>query len=153
MSMTMMEVEQAFTAVQDHESIKRDSHERIDLQPGDAYPQGDVIFVPLHGQPKRHADYQGRQLAPGDTQGSRHVAEGADIELYIPDAADVIAMIARTLPRSEVQPELLGPTILSSGFTVTHPEHGDRTFTAIPAGCHQVVYQRAYAEEIRRQVD
>lgn len=144
----------AYELVRAHEAILRDEHERVELGIGDAYPQGDVIFARVDKAPKKAKPYAGRQLAPGDTQGSRHVAEG-DVELYTPNEDAALKTLHRLFPKTrshEVQ--FLGPIVQASGdWTATHPEHGDRTF---PPGVYQVIYQRSYAayeQEIRRQED
>ena len=78
-----------------------------------------------------------RQLAQGETQGSRHVAAG-DLEVFAPVDANV----------------LIGPTIVAEGrWTLEHPEHGH---ASVPAGAYQVLYQRDYdqvREELRRVQD
>jgi hypothetical protein len=144
----------AYEAVRAHEAIRRDAHEFVDLQPGDAYPQGDVNICRIDKAPKKAAAYAGRQLAPGDTQGSRHIAEG-DVELYTPDADAAIKTLHRLFPKTKShEVQFLGPIVKARGeWTAAHPEHGWRSF---PAGVYQVVYQRSFAavdQEIRRQMD
>jgi len=105
---------------------------------GDEHPQGDVKFTRLAALPAgaKRIDKPSAQLAPGTTQGSRHVLNDMNgIELYqAPDAGP-----------------LDGPIIVSEcPFTVDHPEHAVVTF---PAGIEAVTYQRAFAEELRRVQD
>jgi len=46
---------------------------------------------------------------------------------------------------------LVGPVIKArERWALRHPEHGDVEF---PAGDYVVTYQRAYADELRRQMD
>ena len=48
--------------------------------------------------------------------------------------------------------ELRGPLLqCPQGICVTHPEHGDITINE--PGWYAVTYQRAFAEELRRQAD
>ena len=146
--------ERAYTDVLSHEAILRRDHEHVDLVPGDAYVQGDVVVARLDRRPKKAGVYAGRQLAPGSTQGSRHIAEG-DVELYTPDEAEALAIIHRLFPKTRGHGMFLGPVVVSqgSGWTQTHPEHGDRTYSDAGVGCDLVVYQRAFAETIRRAQD
>lgn len=77
-----------------------------------------------------------RQLAPGTTKGSRHIAEG-NVTIYRYDA-----------PASP----LLGPVVCAhERFTVTHPEHAH---VSLPSGWYQVLFQRDFAqEELARVAD
>jgi hypothetical protein len=73
------------------------------------------------------------QLAPGNTQGSRHVLDSpSGIEMFKVRGADA----------------LTGPVFKTTEQrTVTHPEHGD---VVIPAGLTVFVrYERAFAAELR----
>lgn len=81
-----------------------------------------------------------RQLATGNTQGSRHVAQGDDLLIFAaPEGANV----------------LIGPIIISDRrFLIEHPEHAHDDMSA---GCYQILYQRDFAveraEELRRVQD
>ena len=104
---------------------------------GDVVRQGDLYLVCVESLPDGRP-WKGRQLAPGTTQGSRHVAEG---ECRIVDGNDTDA------PR-----ELLGPSFECLGdVEVSHPEHGNKI---LPEGtCWSVVHQRTWADEVRRVQD
>jgi len=106
---------------------------------GDCHRQGDVYFVCLAVLPEGCKKTEARaQLAPGDTQGSRHI-------IRKPDMAAL-----RFHVKSQPTP-LDGPVILAGAeWTVDHPEHGSVT---LPAGIYGVTYQRQYAEELRRVAD
>lgn len=120
------------------------------IDAGDTVRQGDVYLIALDAEPKRQGPYAGRQLAPGNTQGSRHVAEG-DCELYTPDEASATAILNRLIPATKGHRQFFGPVILARGpVTITHPEHGDRT---LAAGTYLVTQQRTFADEIRRAAD
>lgn len=121
------------------ENIKNDDAQRVETcSPGDAWAQGDVLLVSLEKMPTgcTAIDKPELQLAPGTTQGSRHCLDSlAGIALY---------RLANPTP-------LDGPVIKAvREFTVTHPEHGD---IALPAGVWGVVYQRQFADELRRVQD
>lgn len=116
---------------------------------GDVVRQGDLYLVCLESLPPgvKHQ----RQLAPGTSQGSRHVAEG-ECAVYLPKEPVVVARIIAKAAGADVPVELIGPMVECLGeTTITHPEHGHRI---LPAGtAWAVVYQRAFAEEIRRAQD
>lgn len=127
------------------ESLDASKRDRIGTaSPGDVVRQGDLYLVCLES-PTKGEVIKDRQLAPGTTQGSRHIVEGDCIIRQ----GDVNAV--RVL-HSSVPEELIGPSIECKGdCPVTHPEHGDRV---LPAGSNWgVVYQRQFAEEIRRVQD
>jgi hypothetical protein len=116
---------------------------------GDVVRQGDLYLVCLESLPPgtKHQ----RQLAPGTSQGSRHVADG-ECSVYLPKEPRVVAAIIAKAVGAEVPAELIGPMVECLGeTTISHPEHGWRL---LPAGTFwAVVYQRAFAEEIRRAQD
>ena len=120
------------------ESIKNDDCQSFPeaASVGDYWRQGDIYITKLESI--RSAgdvsipDTEIRQLAPGTTQGSRHIVEG-DATVY-----------ARS------GDALTGPVVVSKGCTITHPEHGN---VKLPPGVYGITYQRAYAEERRRVAD
>lgn len=118
---------------------------------GDVVRQGDLYLVCLEELPES-GERAPRQLAPGSSQGSRHVAEG-ECAVYLPKSPAVVAkLIAVVCRAAEVPEQLIGPLVECIGeTTIAHPEHGHRI---LPAGTTwAVVFQRAYAEEIRRVQD
>lgn len=118
---------------------------------GDVVRQGDLYLVCLESLPP-DGKRAPRQLAPGDTQGSRHVAVG-DCAVYQPASpAAVVQLIDSSCRGATVPVELIGPLVECIGETrIEHPEHGHRI---LPSGSvWAVVYQRAYAEEVRRVQD
>lgn len=118
---------------------------------GDVVRQGDLYLVCIDSL--LPGTKTGKQLAPGETQGSRHIAEGR-CSVYLPKERGAVSRLIATLSRGAVQvPDaLIGPLVECHGeTTITHPEHGHRV---LPAGSTwAVVYQRAYAEEVRRVQD
>lgn len=118
---------------------------------GDVVRQGDLYLVCLEALPAG-GERAPRQLAPGETQGSRHVAAGECV-VHRPASAAAVAQLIKTACRgAEVPAELVGPLVECLGeTTIEHPEHGHRI---LPAGSvWAVVYQRAFGEEVRRVQD
>jgi len=102
---------------------------------GDVVRQGDLYLVCVErilGTATKQ-----RQLAPGTTQGSRHVIVGN---------CKIVAKYGKTI--ANVPEELIGPAFECVGeCTCEHPEHGHKILPAETSWA--VVYQRAYADEIR----
>jgi hypothetical protein len=105
---------------------------------GDVVRQGDIYLTCLESLPKGK-ETQERQLAPGTTQGSRHVLDG-DCEIVTVNTF------------KSFNPVLIGPAFKCVGnVEVTHPEHKN---VILPQGtCWQVTYQQVHAEEVRRVQD
>lgn len=150
-----MTAEKAFRKVEKSaEKIRNDETAVVGtVSVGDTVRQGDVYLVCIGGLPKTLTPISNRQLAPGDTQGSRHILEG-DCRIYDADKAETMALVQKALaPRTvNLAAPLIGPVFECLGdVEVTHPEHGNRV---LPAGeKFAVVYQRAFANEVRRQID
>lgn len=126
---------------------------------GDVSHQGDIIIVGIAKLPKSAKPRHNRQLAEGNTQGSRHVLENGDI--FDADPTEVAELIftatgcqlKHTPPRASTWEtvdenywkQYIGPVFVApevpTANDLTHPEHGDQGF---PAGtvC-AVVYQRS----------
>lgn len=139
--MPVISAKRAFGELAKHaESMKNDEPQTAGaMSPGDAVAQGDLLIVALESVPRGAVATKAPavQLAPGTTQGSRHCLESlADVTLY-------------TVPDANV---LDGPIIdaRKSGCRINHPEHGD---WILPAGVYAIVYQRAFADELRRVQD
>lgn len=137
---TMTAVESFNRVKESAEAIKCDQPQRFPeaASVGDCWRQGDVYLTRLGEVPHgcRKIDQPEAQLAPGTTQGSRHVLDSLDgVTLYELDNAT----------------PLDGPVLETTcERTVTHPEHGD---LVLPPGVYGVTYQRAYADELRRVAD
>lgn len=120
------------------------------FEPGDVSHQGDLIIVCIGTLPKSAKPREDRQLADGNTQGSRHVLERGDI--FNAETREVAALITAAT-KCEVGLEYIGPVFISTidptGNDLTHPEHGHQGF---PAGAVcAVVYQRNLDAEAREQ--
>lgn len=100
----------------------------IEMMPiGAVVRQGDLYLHRVADGHSRGAVRASKQLAPGVTMGSRHMAEGK-ITLYEGTAAP---------PRTN-RPEI-GPVVVAlERWAVTHPEHAHYS---LPAGTYQVTYQ------------
>lgn len=128
-----------FRTIKQHaEIIKNDETHRIETcSPGDSWAQGDLLIVALDAVPKNCKPTKvERQLAPGTSQGSRHfLASLEGVEMFtLDDATPLDGPIVKTAKPCEIE----------------HPEHGN---IVLPAGVYGVIYQRQYAEELRRVVD
>lgn len=115
---------------------------------GDVAHQGDLIIVGIASLPKSARQRKSRQLADGNTQGSRHVLEHG--EIFDADAREV-SLLIKEATRSIVETQYIGPVFVSPAAPteddLSHPEHGNQGF---PAGriC-AVVYQRNLDAEER----
>lgn len=112
---------------------------------GDVVRQGDVYIMSIPCLPDGQVT-KNRQLAEGDTQGSRHILTG---EVNI---IDKVTSVVKNPDGEVIHPTLVGPAFeCVSDVTETHPEHG---WKILPAGtCWQVVFQQSFAEEVRRVQD
>lgn len=121
------------------ESIKNDSaHDlREKMEVGNAWAQGDVLIRMIADVPDATLiDNPKAQLAPGNTQVSRHCLSSLDGVLVY---------------RAKNSTVLEGPVFtVETEVTVEHPEHGD---VILGPGCYAITYQRAFAEELRRIAD
>lgn len=135
------------------------------MEIGDVAFQGDVLFIRLSAMPKCYQLRKTRQLAPGTTRGSRHVAERGEVFEPI-DSTGRRYMgqeLTAVLNRRQVQPIDLNAR--GSEFTagliyvspadptcddITHPEHGNLGF---PAGSvclvgHAQVFEKEKATRV-----
>ena|SRR6185295_20223798 len=141
--MTTLTAEKALANVQTSaEKIRNDEPQRFPeaASPGDTWRQGDLYIEALEGLPNGAVELVGpervKQLAPGTTQGSRHILDSLDgVTMYrLPDAT-----------------VLNGPLLVTTKErTIEHPEHGN---VVLPPGAYGITYQRQFAEELRRAAD
>jgi len=126
-----MEVMEAIGKVEEAAKVARPEVRRVErMAISEAARQGDIYLVRIPATAPKGAKREDHQLAPGTTQGSRHVATG-DVEVF--EASGV--------PKGSQIDEraLLGPVIVASGrCLVTHPEHAH---VDLPPGHYQVVHQ------------
>lgn len=99
------------------------------IEIGCAVRQGDIYLTRIPDGAARGKELQDRQLAPGTSQGSRHVVAGEGVRVF-----------AAAGPRPELaRGALLGPIVVAEQtFTVTHPEHAH---FELPAGTYQCSFQ------------
>jgi hypothetical protein len=124
---------------------------------GDVSHQGDLMVVRVHCLPedaRPRGPQESRQLAPGETQGSRHVLERGRI--YDCDV-DQVRRLIQQANGCDVNSRYIGPMFVSplapTEHDLTHPEHGHQGF---PAGAVcAVVHQRVLDqdEQERRALD
>lgn len=95
-----------------------------DFPVGTVAHQGDMILVRIDTLPKSAKARPNRQLAEGNTQGSRHIVEGG--EVFSANAKDVVKSI-RQATGKVIDPKYIGP-LFTGPATVTHPEHGHHTY-------------------------
>ena len=127
----MKSATEVVTEIQENARKSTPALRRVEaMKVGEVVRQGDLYVTRVakkaaHGKPTKN-----RQLAVGETQGSRHVAVG-ELEVFE--------------PREGAGP-LIGPLVLAPGrWALEHPEHGHFD---LPAGTFQVTYQRDYKREL-----
>jgi hypothetical protein len=133
------------------ERIANDAPATIEsMSIGDVVRQGDLYILMLDG-PILGGKPIGRQLAPGTSQGSRHVAVG-DCKVFAVDEKAAVAVVNRLVPATKDQSLFIGPMIVAGGpLTLDHPEHANLTLPG--ESTYLVTYQRTWANEIRRTLD
>lgn len=135
---------QTLSPIQAHEAIAKaaaspNTARRIveQIAVGEHCRQGDIYLERIRAREEKWLPTVNRQLAPGTSQGSRHIVEGA-VKLFTSPEA-------RPTARSGDAVRLLGPQIEApEAFTVAHPEHAHIT---LPAGIYQVSYQLDWAQQ------
>lgn len=136
------------------------NHERIvnndpklheDFPVGSVSHQGDLIFVRIASLPKSAKSRPNRQLADGNTQGSRHILT-TNAQAFDCDANEVSQLIQKA-NKCDVDARYIGPVFVSPAnpteHDVTHPEHGHQGFEA--GAVIACVYQRNLDAEEREQ--
>lgn len=116
-----IEREAAEKAVQEIRTIK-------DIEIGKSVRQGDIYIHRIADDHPHGKASKSRQLAIGNTPGSRHIAEAPSKVFAGVKAPDYCR-----------QGTFLGPLVVSTErFTVSHPEHAH---VSLPAGAYQVTHQ------------
>lgn len=128
------------------ESVRNDeAKDMTTFAAGDAMPQGDLYIVGLPRMPRNAKPRENRQLADGNTQGSRHVHENG--ELFDADTQELATLIGEATG-AVVDRKYIGPVF--RGGSIRHPEHGDHENYPKDVPC-VVVYQRSLDREEREQ--
>lgn len=118
-----------------------------DFSVGSVSHQGDLIFVRIKNLPKSSKPRDNRQLADGNTQGSRHVLSVGRV--FDCDVEQVIQEISAVCKGVIVESQYIGPVIqtVEGVADVVHPEHGDHFYRGdMTIAC---VYQRSLDSEQR----
>jgi hypothetical protein len=127
------------------------SFTEADFPVGTAAHQGDLILVRIARLPRSAKRRTDRQLAIGDTQGSRHVLQaGRPYDCATAEVAEAISAACRGLI---VDRAYIGPVFETEAGVadLAHPEHGDHHYRGDMTIA--VVYQRNLdAEERERRV-
>ena len=126
------------TATDVHEKITIEASEKAvhevrfieNIEIGRVVRQGDIYIHRVddaHAHGSMRSGKSSRQLAVGETQGSRHISMSPSI------------VYEGTTPPKNCISSLLGPCVISDKrFTVLHPEHA---YVSLPAGTYQVTHQ------------
>jgi len=107
--------------------------------------QGDLYFVAISGLPASARPRDDRQLADGNTQGSRHMCKTGSV--YNADKDEVAALIHEAMG-VEIDTKYIGPVFKGPAY-VEHPEHGDHDFQC--DSVFAVVVQRSMDADEREQ--
>lgn len=138
---------------QQHERIVNDEPKLLHaFSVGDVSWQGDLGIVCIAKLPTSATPRKNRQLADGNTQGSRHVLDRGDV--FDANPAEVAELILASTG-CRIEAKYIGPVFVSpaepTARDLRHPEHGDQGF-ASDSVC-AVVYQRSLdAEEHEQRV-
>jgi hypothetical protein len=123
------------TAIEAHERLAKEAAmhttelRRVpSIKHGQAVRQGDIYIHRVAREHPHGAEAKSRQLAIGETQGSRHIAE-----------SPATVFVGTALPKWCADGTFVGPCIVSEEpFTITHPEHAH---VELPAGVYQITHQ------------
>ena len=120
-----------------------------DFPIGTVSHQGDVIFVRIAKLPQSAKTRADRQLAIGNTQGSRHVLTTGNV--YEADHREIVKAIAAVCKGITVGDAYVGPVFQTTDGKayVDHPEHGPQGFEGDMTIAS--VYQRSLDSEERER--
>lgn len=119
-----------------------------DFPVGTVAHQGDVILVRIAALPKSAKPRQSRQIAEGNTQGSRHVVITG--EVFDCDLSEVSKAV-KSATKCDVDPKYIGPVFktVEGCADLDHPEHGNHQYRGeMVMAC---VFQRVLDAEEREQ--
>ena len=138
------------TAIEFHEKLTeavKDSSMAVRMHEGmrirQVAHQGDLYLHMVSKIPQPwNVQVEGRQIALGQTTGSRHCAEGDKVTVYWPEskaAALAKCPVKLKFKNESTAQNAIGPCIdAPEGFTLTHPEHAHHWF---PPGKYFTSYQ------------
>lgn len=132
------------------ETIRNDSPRTFDessLEVWTGTEQGDLYIIRIASLPASAKPRQDRQLAEGNTRGSRHVLSVGECFDAVPQ--EVADLLNKHVMNANVQDRYIGPVFRTREgvATIEHPEHGDHRYEG-DMTC-VVVYQRALDAEER----
>lgn len=127
---TVMTAKRAIEHITEQATFKaKGDDRRVNLAIGKHVRQGDIYICRVADDHARGEETRDRQLAQGESRGSRHIAE-APAKVFAGTTAPANALNSRVF---------LGPCITSeSDFMISHPEHANVILTA---GTYQIVHQ------------
>jgi hypothetical protein len=127
---TTMSAREAINHITEQATFKaKGDDRRVNLAVGKHGRQGDIYICRVADTHARGEEQKDRQLAQGESRGSRHIAE-APAKVYVGTTAPANALNSRLF---------LGPCVVSeSEFMISHPEHANVILTA---GTYQIVHQ------------
>jgi len=109
-----------------------------EAKPGEWARQGDCYLLRIAARDMAWQHTDNHQLAPGVSNGSRHVAEDK-VLVFISNESRLIMQ----LPNGKAL--LLGPQLTcDERFLITHPEHAHYS---LPAGAWQIGYQLDFTRQ------
>lgn len=106
-----------------------------DFPVGTVSHQGDIILVRVAELPNNKKARKDRQVATGNTQGSRHILEGGSIFDCNVNSLQQLIFDSTNIT---IDKKYIGPAFI--GGLLTHPEHGNQGFSDEMSIV--VVYQR-----------
>jgi hypothetical protein len=134
------------------ESIVNDAARTLsdaDWPVGSVAHQGDIVLIRITAMPggKMRAN---RQMADGNTQGSRHILAGG--KAFDCEANAVAKAIKSVCPKiNDIGQQYIGPVFVTDEATaLRHPEHGDHCYGE-SGMVVAVVYQRNLDAEMRER--
>lgn len=122
-----------------------------DFPVGTVAHQGDLILIRIGGLPEGAKPRKNRQMAEGNTQGSRHILKVGDA--FDCPIAGVQRAIAAVCKGAKIGDAYVGPVFQTrdGSANLVHPEHGDHCYLGDMTIA--VVYQRNLdAEDRERRV-
>jgi hypothetical protein len=120
-----------------------------DFPIGTVVIQGDLYMVRIAKLPTSAMPRKDRQLAQGNTQGSRHILEHG--RAFDCDPDEIAASISGVCKTGDINRQYLGPVFqtVKDKADLTHPEHGNHKYRGDMTIA--VVYQRNMDSEEREQ--
>ncbi len=145
MQTTTSVIEKEFVRLQSQAEVLKntDPHDMSNMEVGDEWRQGDLRLIRLPNDFVNKNKEQLKQveiveqLAPGNTQGSRHIlANTKSVKMFrLNNESPLDSVIFETKETNSIM----------------HPEHGH--LINIPKGCYATPGQRTFAQELRRVAD